>query len=449
VIDALLARAAEGLDQGQLPVELFGDAELYQRELASIFGRCWLFVGHESEIATPGDFVARRIGEDEVLLVRSDQGKVNVLLNHCRHRGTQLCRADRGRQRQFRCPYHFWTYDTEGRLVGAPYQDRAYRSLDREAWSLWRAPHVDSYRGLIFASADPQAVPLREYLGDMTWYLDVAFGVAPGGMRVVGAPHRWLVSADWKSAAENFAGDAYHVPALHRSAEKVGVVPDIGKAVTGQIHVDLESGHGLLVARKQLPEPWGLLSHPPEVADAVFDTGPLTPAQQAFVRDYTVTTFTVFPNFSFIRVPGQTDRAGTPPTIYTLLRQWQPRGPGLMEVWSWVLSWTDAPDWFREMSIDASLANFGPAGYLEQDDAMAWAGAATVARSALARKARITFNYQLGLGEMSDYPRLGDWVGPGQAYATVLGEAPQRSFYRRWLREVRHTACDAAGEVAR
>ncbi len=77
---------------------------------------------------------------------------------------------------------------------------------------------LDSYKGLIFATFDPEAPPLREYFGEMTWYLDAFFDRREGGVEVIGGMHQWVMPCNWKFPAENFGGDAYHVHWTHRSA---------------------------------------------------------------------------------------------------------------------------------------------------------------------------------------------------------------------------------------
>src|SRR6266571_8044745 len=97
-----------------------------------IFTRGWVFVGHASEIPRPGDYVTRTLGTEPVIMVRGKDGAVSVLVNRCMHRGTLVCPADRGNARTFSCPYHGWTYDTSGELLGVPYPG-GYSAFDKSA----------------------------------------------------------------------------------------------------------------------------------------------------------------------------------------------------------------------------------------------------------------------------------------------------------------------------
>jgi phenylpropionate dioxygenase-like ring-hydroxylating dioxygenase large terminal subunit len=151
------------------------------------------------------------MGEDPILVVRDSAGQVHAFLNVCRHRGNRLCRADASNAAAFTCAYHGWIYRNDGRLVGVPYFGEAYYGeLARERWGLYPVAQLDSYKGLLFATFDPKAPPLREYLGEVTWYLDVFFDRREGGIEVVGGMHKWVIPCNWKFPAENFSGDSCH-----------------------------------------------------------------------------------------------------------------------------------------------------------------------------------------------------------------------------------------------
>src|SRR5581483_10999147 len=143
--------------EGLVDRSIYVDPEVYRLELERIFGRCWLFLAHESEIAEPGDFVTRWMGEDPVIVIRDSSGKVNAFINSCRHRGMKVCRADQGNAASFTCAYHGWTYGNDGKLIGVPnFQDAYFEQLDMEQWGLVPVAQVDSYRGLIFGNFDPK-----------------------------------------------------------------------------------------------------------------------------------------------------------------------------------------------------------------------------------------------------------------------------------------------------
>src|SRR5918999_267572 len=88
---ALLDDMAANFDQGLVPLAIYNDPELAEVELDRVFDRSWVFVAHESELRNRGDYVLRTIGEDRWIVARDDEGAVHVLLNSCRHRGTEVC----------------------------------------------------------------------------------------------------------------------------------------------------------------------------------------------------------------------------------------------------------------------------------------------------------------------------------------------------------------------
>ncbi|MDE2512584.1 MAG: Rieske (2Fe-2S) protein, partial [Alphaproteobacteria bacterium] len=91
-----------------------------EKEHRAIFDTCWIYVGHASELARPGDFRTRQVAGRPVIFCRDKAGVIRALLNSCRHRGTTVCREREGNARQFMCMYHGWTYETDGALKNVP-----------------------------------------------------------------------------------------------------------------------------------------------------------------------------------------------------------------------------------------------------------------------------------------------------------------------------------------
>src|SRR5687767_8728098 len=150
------------IDRGLISREIFTSDELYQQQLERIFARAWLFVGHESQIPNPNDFFVSRMGEESVILTRDRQNQIHVLLNTCMHRGMKVCRYDEGNTPVFSCPYHGWSYSTDGNLVsvpgeliGVPQFATAYHGeLKKEEWGLISVPKMHIYKGSIWACGD-------------------------------------------------------------------------------------------------------------------------------------------------------------------------------------------------------------------------------------------------------------------------------------------------------
>ena len=214
-------------EQGFISREIFVDPDLYKEELDKVFTRAWLFIGHESLIPNPGDFYTTRMGEESVILCRDKKGVVHAFLNSCRHRGMKVCRYEQGNTSIFTCPYHSWTYTTDGKLQGVPQYRSLYDgNLDRDANSLVPVAKLAIYKGTVWATWDKNAPEFLTYLGDAKIHLDQALDCRDGregGSEVIGV-HKWVFPANWKFAAENFLGDTYHNPS-HRSVDLIGIGP--------------------------------------------------------------------------------------------------------------------------------------------------------------------------------------------------------------------------------
>lgn len=189
---------------------------LFERERERIFNRCWIYVGHESEIPHPGDYRSRTVAGRPVLFVRGKDLGIRVFLNSCPHRGAQICRADAGCADVLRCPYHAWSFNTQGELIGVPQQDAYSASFDRTALGLQAPPRVGSHRGFHFVCFNPEVEDLLTYLGEASDYLDLVADQAEQGMRVVPGSGRYDIKANWKLLMENSL-DAYHLVRTHRS----------------------------------------------------------------------------------------------------------------------------------------------------------------------------------------------------------------------------------------
>ena len=137
---------------------VFTDPECLEQERRRIFEKCWIYVGHESEVPHAGDYRSRNVAGRPMVLVRGDDNVIRVLLNTCTHRGAMVCRQKSGNAKTFQCPYHAWTYNARGQLVGIPGEDAYSDAFSREERGLASPAGVDSYRGFVFACFDPVLV---------------------------------------------------------------------------------------------------------------------------------------------------------------------------------------------------------------------------------------------------------------------------------------------------
>jgi PAH dioxygenase large subunit len=401
-------------------------------ELDRVFRTSWLFVAHESEIPTPGSYVTRRMATDPVIVVRNPAGEVRVLRNSCAHRGTQLCRADVGVTSGFRCMYHGWTYDTDGRLRGLPGLRKWYPpDFDRAAHGLVTA-RAESFHGLVFATWDTDAPPLREYLGDLAFYLEALFARAEGGWEAMGEPLRWLSRTNWKVSVENFGMDSLHLAHLHAGPAKLGIFTSDGATPTAYTVV---CGSGHAAAATKLPVEGGR-TYPgyPEELWPGFDAA-LSPEQAWFVSNNLVTKGNVFPNLSFIDlVHAYTGDPEAPPVAGTMLRQVHPVDAYTSEVSMWILVPRDAPDRWKRWSQESLIRTLGVSGTFEPDDLENTTAVSAGNRGIRGRDDDLLFvaGAHLAPTEAVDGVRL-----PGEVYVCSINtELMQRGFFTEWYRRM-------------
>jgi nitrite reductase/ring-hydroxylating ferredoxin subunit len=435
-----VAGIGDELEGGELPLRVYNDAEIYELEKERIFAENWVFIGHETEIPEPGDYVRRYIGEDPFIFVRDEEGDVNVLFDSCRHRGSKVCRAEKGNTSHFRCPYHGWTYKNNGDLAGVPRMQEGYDGMDTSEWGLLSPPRVANYRGLVFASLNEDVPDFDEYIGDYKWYLDIHFGLTEGGMEVVGDPFRYRINSNWKVGAENFAGDGYHTHTTHRSAVDTFVEKEWSweGGRDYQFISDIEGHHNYttlmgLFSKEDIEAYWG---YPDEVLEHL-NTEELDEDQLDIARRSAIHVGTLFPNLS---VHHQTATPpGEGPRGFLSLRKWSPRGPDEMEVLNLILAPKEASKETKEKIHQAAVYTFGPSGNFDQDDVAVWSGIVDSAGSMFAKKHDLKLNYKMGLGDIGHAEQDPDWPGPGFSSETIH-EGYSRTLHGNWAKAMQDPA---------
>jgi phenylpropionate dioxygenase-like ring-hydroxylating dioxygenase large terminal subunit len=425
----------DDIRRGMIPATIYSDSELFALEQERIFGKAWMFLAHESEIAQPGDYVLRRIVDDSFIVIRDEAGTVRVHYNMCLHRGMQLCRAEIGNTSHFRCPYHAWTYRNTGELNGVPFHKDAYGGeevLATQGRFLLSPPRTAIRNGMIFASLDPEAPDLDDYLGGFTYFLDLYTRQSEAGLEVRG-PQRWIVDANWKIAAENFAGDTYHTPVTHSSVVEIGLFrePKARKRKEGALYwADVGGGTTYKLPVGTFEENMAHVGYPESVIASAKRTW--TPEQRALVTDpgFMISAATIFPNLSFVHNWPQVNEEGLVAPFISI-RLWQPLSATRTEIFSWFAVDRLAPDSFKEASYKAYLMCFGSSGMFEQDDVENWNSITQMAKGQLAKQMRLNSRMGLDNQDRPIQPRLESWPAPGEAY-TGFGEQNQRSILRLW-----------------
>ncbi len=238
----------EGISR--VPYWVYSDPGIYKREMDVIFGGAsYCYVGLECEIPEPGDFRRTFIGDKPVIFVRDENGEVNVLANRCAHRGVKLCYSEHGNTKEFICPYHQWTYNLQGKLIGVPFRRGLkkqggmpddFRLEDHGLQTL----KVAVRHGVIFASFDHRMPSLEAYLGDkMLGYFDRVFDGRP--LRLLGYS-RQRIRSNWKVKFENIK-DPYHATLLHVFLVTFGLF----RADTpSKVEMDATGMHAVQVAQR-------------------------------------------------------------------------------------------------------------------------------------------------------------------------------------------------------
>jgi phenylpropionate dioxygenase-like ring-hydroxylating dioxygenase large terminal subunit len=411
---------------GLVSREIFVDDVIYRRELESVFLRSWGFVAHDSEIPKPGDFVTRTLASAPIIVTRDDGGNIRVFLNSCRHRGTQLCRVDTGSVRYFVCPYHGWAYQRDGALVTTTFDQRLPDTFNKAANGLFSAPRVEIFKGLVFASWNPDVSPLADYLGDFAWYLELMFGRTPGGMEVLAPPQRWRAKANWKIGAVNFCGDNQHVLTTHLGPLSIDPLHQVlgGNTDVVDDSFQIMGGAGHAATLTYLTE--GLSSEiydmRPKELEPLFAEA-LSPEQQVALRRLRVMVGTLFPNMSFIET--QAGAAGK----VLVARLWVPLSATETEVLSWTLAEKEASDAYKANVLSHGLHELGAAGVFEQDDVELWSSATFATDNPIARRLTYSFETAVPYGKpLANFP----W--PGTAYRPIDTEVVQLKFLAHWNR---------------
>lgn len=312
-------------DYSRPPNRLYTDPEIFDREMARIFGGPgWAYVGLEAELPKAGDYLVTRIGDRSVIITRDADGEIRGFVNRCAHRGVKLCRSARGNSQFFVCPYHQWSYDASGRLRGVPFI-KGVKGLGGMPEDFRRADHdlprlaVTRRNGVIFASFSHELPALPDYLGQTNLhYFDRVFDGRE--LRVLGYS-RQLIPGNWKLMFENIK-DPYHASLLHVFLVTFGL---FRADQPSQVRMDESGAHALLISRR------GEQKRSADTRDianlkedfVLRDPRLLDPVKE-FPDDATVVMQTIWPN---LIVQQQSNTLA--------LRQIQPRHAGAFE-----LAWT-------------------------------------------------------------------------------------------------------------
>ncbi|WP_206916142.1 aromatic ring-hydroxylating oxygenase subunit alpha [Alicyclobacillus suci] len=194
---------------------VFVKPEILEQEKRKIFHKCWLYIGHVSEVKNHGDFQTRLVGGKPLIFTRGADGVVRAFFNTCTHRGTLVCRERRGSAKTFRCFYHAWQFNSCGDLIAVPGEEAYGKNFDRSQFRLREVPRLDHYKGFYFVNFDENAESLYDYLAGAKEYLDIIVDQSPTGeLEIIQGTQEYDMVANWKLLCEN-SFDDYHVAPTH------------------------------------------------------------------------------------------------------------------------------------------------------------------------------------------------------------------------------------------
>jgi len=200
--------------------KIYIDPDVFNLEMAQIWGKSWIYIGHESQVPRAGDYITLNYGSMPVVMVRDKDSIVHVLHNRCGHKGAKLVDKPCGKVNAFRCCYHGWTYRLDGKLMGVPnlagYEGTGFDKNDPQ-YSMQKFARYDSHRGFVFASLNNDAPDLVSWMGGAAKVMDNLCDRSPEGeVEAAGGVLRYEHECNWKLFLENL-NDTMHPMITHQS----------------------------------------------------------------------------------------------------------------------------------------------------------------------------------------------------------------------------------------
>ena len=362
------AQSAESLSErvgwpGQgvhrVPYRVYTDPEIYAAEQHRLFrGPVWNFLGMASEVPATGDYVTRHVGDTPVVMVRDQDGSINVLVNRCGHRGNLVCTRTSGRAEHLTCVYHNWIYDLKGNLTSVAFR-RGVAGKGGMPDDFDMAGHgmprlrTETFHDLVFATFSDEVAPLSDYLGaEMRANIERVVGRR---MCLLGT-HAQYMPNNWKLYMENVR-DSYHASLLHmfQAAFRINRL-----TMDGGVRLSDGGWHHISYSKeatdRQGDETYGgkklrAMDQGFELADPS-----LIERWQEYPCGTTLAIQSIFPNFIVQQIYNS-----------IALRLCVPKGPENCELMWWVLGCEDDTEAQRQIRIVQSNM-IGPAGLISMED---------------------------------------------------------------------------------
>lgn len=421
---------------------VFTDPEIFEAELRYVFEATWNFVGLESQIARPNDFITTQIGRHPILLTRDATGKVGAFLNTCRHRGTVVCPFKKGRQKFHVCRYHGWAYDSSGRNVTVTEEATgqyppAFSNADH---NLIPVARLGSYRGFVFASLSPDVPSIEDWLGDTRAFFDLIVDQSDTGeVEFVPGESSYTFDGNWKLQFENGL-DYYHFASTHSSyvdiLKKRPPGPNAGFTMEGdetegQGSFSFDYGHAVNWSIKRAQLYGRPLSMDPARLEQVRERVGTTRAKWMLRQR----NLTIFPNLQVIDI------------LSAQVRTWRPLAPDKTEMVSHCLAPVGESAEARTLRIRNYEEFFNASGLASSDDNVMYEFCQS---GYAAQRAGPTQGYLRGAAAPGTGPSPHttelDVQPPEWSFGPLAfgGETNFHPGYREWQRLLRR----AAGEIA-
>lgn len=342
----------------QVHGSVYTDPEIFREEMEKVWGRVWVYVGHESEVPKKNDFVMKSIGLEEVIMTRGMDDEIHLLHNRCSHRGNRVCVKRQGNAPWFKCEYHGWTFALNGQLRGYPYPS-GFQGNIRGDLDLGRVARVESYRGFVFGCLSPEGPSLEEYLGGARDTIDTMLLNSPEGeLEVTAGFIQHKVRANWKLVVENET-DGYHPQVVHASIFEVAKsgIGDIYRDDSPAVTRSFGHGHAELDLRpefQRLDKPMGWFNTTaerlPQYTAQMEETHGVERAREIMIDG--VRHVMIFPNLFIAEVQ-----------MFTI----QPVSVNETIQHVTALQFKGAPEFNRRLR-QQTMGSVGPAGFLLADD---------------------------------------------------------------------------------
>jgi Rieske 2Fe-2S family protein len=212
----LFRKTAETFHAGAktLPQRYFVSLEIFAEELQKIFATKWVLIGHQSQLAEPGDYFLAEVAGESFIVAKDQRSTIRAFYNVCRHRGSRLCEEQNGHATAIRCPYHAWTYALDGRLLGAPHMDET-PGFNKAEYPL-KPARLGLWEGFIFLN-------LADGSGSLgRWFAPLDGKFSPWNLAALRSAKRieYAIRANWKLIFENYS-ECYHCLGVHPELSKI------------------------------------------------------------------------------------------------------------------------------------------------------------------------------------------------------------------------------------